>query len=320
MEDPPSFRTQSDSSPPHDKQPRFFNATTIGQPCSDVVDARPSSVVDKRVDVTGSRDCLQSDDRLYLYSDVDSDETESELNDSANSRTLIWPNKDPREQGSAVGVQEKPPKFVWQEGDTPCGTVDARNSHVAQHQNDNNLKDLREPSHPHTPSPPPDEDVTSDFCVNRRNGSSSIHDHLVEKTRLHKSKLPALKGDCVPLAFSKRVNALTRRKKLIREEGDEWGLCNNGYESATSCSSKNSNYSVVIRDKKHKPRFFLPNPHPKQSLLDDPATTNNLSKLKPHASDHTGTKSRVVKSDHALSRSTRPEPKSPPLPDVVPRY
>lgn len=226
------------------------NNSKIDQPCSDIIgDSRPSSVVDKRVDVTGSRDCLQSDDDVYVQSDLDSDQTDSELNESANSRTLIWPKRRSQELKSTTG----PPKSVWQAENHSNINEDLRNPHrSSQQRREVSFSEVNDPPHPHTPTPPPDEEQAQS-APHLYDNTSSINDHLMEKIRFSKLKLPALKGEGISHALSKRVSGLNRHERLINPPVGEGGLCNDGYESPSS--SRCSDYSIVIRGT-HPPRVF----------------------------------------------------------------
>nr|XP_002125985.1 histamine H2 receptor [Ciona intestinalis] len=111
------------------------------QVVDEVEDVRPSSVVDKRVDVRCSRDCLRDDviddDVIYITSDFDEDETESELNNSTNSRTLIWPHR--------------------HSSDTMWNSFVSRFS-----EGDPGIPPDEGISHPHTPTP---DDVTNQLTV-----------------------------------------------------------------------------------------------------------------------------------------------------------
>nr|XP_039263437.1 uncharacterized protein LOC120339389 [Styela clava] len=76
------------------------------------------AVIDKRVDVLGSNDGLQSEEEDYFKyaSFYNEDETDSELNESANSRTLILPdlNSAPvpirKKRGRALAISPLPPQ------------------------------------------------------------------------------------------------------------------------------------------------------------------------------------------------------------------
>ena len=168
--------TASSSKP---ENPRDFPPNNkITQPSSDVVgDFRPSSVVDKRVDVTGSREGLHIDDDIaYINSNQcnsDLDETDSELNESINSNTLIWPLKRPRVVASASSVKIKSvwgnshPEGGWKYEELRSPPNHRLGPHVEL------SEDTEDPPHPHTPSPPPDEGVLGSACTYKPVGNDT---------------------------------------------------------------------------------------------------------------------------------------------------
>lgn len=71
--------------------------------------SRAQSVVDTRLDIKGSLNCFQSDDESYFQNSDNDDDyaTESELSQSANSRTLILPNSNSQKGELYQGKQDK---------------------------------------------------------------------------------------------------------------------------------------------------------------------------------------------------------------------
>ena len=203
----------------------YFSCAQITQPSDDVIgEARPSSVVDKRVDVTGSRDCLHADDDVtYMNSDYEADDTESELNESANSRTLIW--NDRVESATSVKVA----RTVLQSQTEEAGN----------------------PLHPHTPSPPPDEDPLHSVATNQSHVDNDVHsidEHLMQRMNFNKLKLPSLKDRNIPIAFPKS-NLVDREGPLLSSSKgrNHPGFANAGFDSDSNEKKSNGAHPDYTR-------------------------------------------------------------------------
>ena len=185
---------------------------------SDVIgEFRPSSVVDKRVDVSGSRDGLD-DDIAYINSahqnDFDFDDTDSELNESVNSRTHIWPHARSRAAASASSVKVK--DYATKSGleemhGQSCMELirPSRRHHVPLVES----QDDEVPPHPHTPSPPPDDSAfRASSPTSIAFGETSIDENVMQKPTLSRVRLPAI-GRNIPVAFAKPNQS--RKERLL---------------------------------------------------------------------------------------------------------
>lgn len=129
---------------------------------------RPSSVVDKRVDVQASSTNLQPEEESYFRyacSDFD-DDTESELNESANSSTLILPRRHvataparKQRRGRSAAISPLPLIKPSKLGYTSAPQQEERCQSVIS-ESSRSVQELflveQTPRLPHTPSPPPE--------------------------------------------------------------------------------------------------------------------------------------------------------------------
>ncbi|CAK8681429.1 uncharacterized protein LOC143459666 isoform X2 [Clavelina lepadiformis] len=249
-------------------QPQIFHVESkISQPSGDLdEELRPSSVVDKRVDVLGSHCYLQVGDEIsYMNSDFDGDEdTESELNESANSRTLIWPQQKPNTAKSLVSLDvgsSRSPLSLWNQK-SETSTVS------------NPTEEVDDISHPHTPTPPPiDHDVT--INVLPRQSQINKNDDFVDKTNsIRLPKLPRLHSKNITTSLTRQFRPLSqgsatslRDELLMSDAADDRhpseersrsskGFRNDGYESPAATDPRpGCDFPVVV---KRTPRSTSP--------------------------------------------------------------
>nr|CAB3254119.1 histamine H2 receptor [Phallusia mammillata] len=222
-------------------------------------DLRPSSVIDKRVDVTSSRDGLNDlhDEAVYITSDMDlDDDTESELNESANSRTLIWPhhrNSSPLKSSSTATVisaashgsnRKTVVNDTRQSQQHLDSLVSVRQSFHSDEEDGKDLDDSSSITHPHTPTPPPDEEPAL-FVKSTSHGvqDSDSDDTIVDKTTSRKLTVMSRRYKSVATAVTKQLRPLSQGGGDFllrsRDAGDE-GISNHGYESPSKLQSKSS--------------------------------------------------------------------------------
>jgi len=219
---------------------------------------RPSSVVDKRVDVTGSRDGLNiEEDIIYMNSDYDIDEdTESELNESANSRTLIWPYRAahsalPEPHSTGKVFSRSAPVSAWDVTSNPQSAKDKSSPSSLREAGDllgliykdgggpshvNDFDECSAVTHPHTPTPPPDEEPQ---ILSHSSTMNDSKDSDSDETIVNKSELKRVSMGSFP---SKNVTTLARQMRpqsfafgggdrSLLADPSSVGVSNRGYES-----------------------------------------------------------------------------------------
>ena len=125
------------------------------------------------------------------------------------------------------------------------------------------IADIRgevDPPHPHTPSPPPDEEAfsASPLGLNNTMDEAPIDEHLVEKVKFSKLRLPSISGRNIPIAFAKPIES--RQEPLISQSAktrDHGESTDQSGGSAVAATIKQNVALAANRVFPNQPKAFL---------------------------------------------------------------